>query len=132
EQAGVLEHHADAAPVRRHEDVLLGIHQHATVHGNPATLRSGQPRNDVDERGLAGTGRTEQRGETARTPKARLQREGALPVDNVDIQRHVGRNPRSTRRARISDRTSAAMEMMTEINVSLRAPASPPGTWVKV
>ena len=61
---------------------------------------------------------------------------GARAID-VDVEAHVapylacsGRAP--TRRASSSEASSAPIEITTEIRVRRIAPASPPGTWVKV
>ncbi len=59
--------------------------------------------------------------------------EGALSVPDTNLQRRA--HPamrRLTRRAITSEANSAATEMAIEISVSRSAPASPPGTWVKV
>ena len=74
----------------------------------------------------------EQRGQPPAAFERRVELERAEPVPDVDRQRHSTSIRRPTRRASTSEAISATIEMAIEISVSRSAPASPPGTWVKV
>ena len=60
EQQCILKHVADPALVRRHVDVLRGVEEHRLVDANRAALRRGDPRDGVDDAGLAGAGTTKE------------------------------------------------------------------------
>ena len=134
EQPPFLEDVADAAPVLRHEDAALGVGQHVAVDDDAALLGPDQPGDDVDQRGLAGAGAAEQRGQPAlgsRTRRrARSRRAGAGPRPRASCQLQVQRAPVGAPAA--SEASSAAIEIAIETSVRRNAPASPPGTWVKV
>ena len=132
-QPRVLEHIADPAPVLRHEDPRRSV----STSTRPSTAirpSSGrlEPADQVDQRGLARAGRPEERGQPAGALEGGVEREGAEPVADLDRQRHSMSMRRLIRRAKTSEATSATMAMAIETSVSRSAPASPPGTWVKV
>ena len=66
EQPAFLEHVADAAAVRRHVDARCAVEQHGVVERDAAAVRRDQAGDHVDDRGLAGARRAEQRGDAAR------------------------------------------------------------------
>ncbi len=132
EQPRVLEDVADAAPVLGHEDARSRIGQHAPIGDDPALVRAQQPADQIDQRGLARARRAEQRGQPPARLEGRVEREGAEPVADVDLEAHSTSIRLPTRRASTSEAISATMAMTIEMRVRRSAPASPPGTWVKV
>ena len=58
--------------------------------------------------------------------------EAAARVVDVDLQAHAAIRWTPMRRASSSEPSRASMEMAIDTRVSRIAPASPPGTWVKV
>ena len=132
EEPRVLEHHADPPLVHRHDDAGGGVDQHAAFDRNAPLLRPDQSGNQVDQRRLARTRRPEQRRQPTGAFEIRFDEEIAEAMIDVDRERHSMSIRRPTRRARTSEATSATIEMTIEISVSRSAPASPPGTCVKV
>ena len=131
-QPRILEHHADAAFVLGYENSVAGVDQHPPVDGDAAALRADQPGDRVDQRGLAGTGRPEQRRQSARAFEGRIKNKAALMVTDVDRDTHSMSIRRPSRRANTSEATSAPIEMTMLMRVSRKAPSSPPGTCVNV
>ena len=132
EEPRVLEDVADAAPVLRHEDAPLGVDQHASVDHDAPLVGTIEAADQVDQRGLAGARRAEQRRQPAGALEGGVEREGAEPVPDCDRQRHSTSMRRLIRRANTSEAISATMAMAIETSVSRSAPRRPPGTWVKV
>ncbi len=132
-QPALLEHIADAPAVRRHVDARRGIEQHRIVERDAAAIGRDQPGDQVDERGLAGAGGSEQRGHAARALELRGERELAEPLFDVDGEhRHSPWKRVPARRASHSEATSAASEIAIATSTRRPAAASPPGIWVKV
>ena len=133
EQPPLLEHVADAAPVARHED--------AARRCRPARRRRSSMRPWSGRISPAMTLTSEvlpapERPNSAMSPppvsKRASSRKFAEPVPDVDGQRHSTSRRRLARRASSSEASSASIEIATETSVRRSAPASPPGTCVKV
>ncbi len=127
----LLEHIADAAPVHRHEAPLLGIDQADAVDRDAAARRPHQAGDQIDDRALAGAGAAEQGREARSAGEARVEREAAELMVDVERQHQAPDNRRPIRRASISAASSAVIEITTEMIDKRSAPSSPPGTWVK-
>jgi len=84
EQPSLLEHIADAAPVCRHVDARRAVEQHGVVERDAAAVRRHQSADHVDDRGLAGARRPEQRGDVPRAFEFRGDRERAELLLHVD------------------------------------------------
>ena len=132
-QPRVLEHIADAALVLRHERCRAAVSTSTRPSTaiapsvgriSPAIMLTSDVLPEPDGPNSA----------VSRPPlsKRGVELEGAEPVADVDRQRHSTSIRLPTRRASTSEAISAAMEMTIEISVSRSAPASPPGTCVKV
>ena len=106
--------------------------QGLAVERYPAVRGSQEPGHGVDDRGLAGAGAAEQRGDAARGREAGAQGEGTQRALDVDLEHQAPRTIRATGRASSSDAIRAANERAIDTSVRRRAPASPPGIWVKV
>ena len=104
-QPAFLEHVADAAPVRRHVDARARIEQHACVERDAAAVRRHQARDHVDDRGLAGAGRAEQRGHAVRGFELRGDAESRRGVSR--------RRPRASSAPRGSARRRGARAIRT-------------------
>ena len=83
EEPCVLEHHADPPLVHRHEDAGRDVHEHASVNRDAPPLRAEQPGDQVDQRRLSRSRRTEQRRQPAGAFEIGLGREPAEPVMDV-------------------------------------------------
>src|SRR5471030_2424904 len=132
EEAAVLEDVAHLPAVLGHEHVAFSIDQRLAVDDHLAALWPDQAGHDVDQRGLARARAAEQRSHAARRDEARVEREVAQRVMDVEFEAHVATRRAPIRRARNSDPSSAAIEITMDTSVSRSAPASPPGTCVKV
>ena len=131
-QPRVLENIADTALVLGNEDARCRIGQHAPIGDDPALIRAQQPADQIDQRCLAGARRAEKRCQPPARLEGRVEREGAEPAADVDLEAHSISIRLPTRRAITSEAISATMAMTIEMRVRRSAPASPPGTWVKV
>ena len=85
-QPRILEHIADAAPVRRHVHALGGVVERLAVEGDDAAIGPQQSRDHVDQRGLAGAGSAEQAGDAALAGEGGGKREFAELFCDVDAQ----------------------------------------------
>ena len=85
-QPALLEHIADAAAVGRHVDPRGAVEQHVVVERDAAAVRRQQAGDHVDERGLAGAGRPEQRGRAARGLELGGDLKFAEPLFDVDAK----------------------------------------------
>ena len=132
EQPAVLEDVADAAMMARHEDAALGVDKHLAVDGDAAAVRPHQAADDVDQGRLARARPTEQRRQAGRGREARGDAEVVARVVDVDFQAHAAIRWTPMRRASSSEPSRASMEIAIDTRVSRIAPASPPGTWVRV
>ena len=137
-QSRLLEHHADTPAMNRHGDPALRVEQRLTGHRNATPIRSRQPGDEIDHRGFARTRATEQGGQARAGGERDLEAEGAPVQRDVDIERRGHRGPhpvprrRARRRASSSDTRRAVIDRATEIRVRRKAPASPPGTCVRL
>ena len=109
-----------------------GVDERDAVERDAALVRPDQPGDDVDERGLAGARPAEQRDEPAAGLEAGIEQELAQAMLDVDCQRHSTSRRRLAQRAISSEASKASMEIATDTRVRRSAPASPPGTCVKV
>ena len=132
EQPAVLEDVADAAMMARHEDAALGVDKHLAVDGDAAAVGPDQAADDVDQGRLARARAAEQRRQPGRGREARGDAEAAARVVDVDVQAHAAIRWTPMRRASSSEPSRASMEIAIDTRVSRIAPASPPGTWVRV
>src|SRR6478609_5463446 len=134
EEPRFLEDITDPPAMLRQEDAAFDINQRLAIDTDMACLRTDQPADDVDQRGLARAGTAEQRRQASVGDEGGIELEVAEPVSDGDIEDgiHSTAIRRPTIRAISSESTSAATEIAIEISVSRIAPASPPGTWVKV
>src|SRR5580704_18895073 len=133
EQPAVLEYIADAAAMRRHVDAARGVEQHRVVEGDRATVGREQTGDHVDDRGLAGTRRPEQRRHAARRMEAHAKLQRAKLLLHIDGEHDYSPWKRMVaRRPSHSEANSAANANTIAIKTSRPAAASPPGTWVKV
>src|SRR5690606_6875552 len=129
EEPCLLKDIADAAAMGRHEATTFAIRPKLAVESDPAVVGTDQTCHQIYECGLAGPGRAEQRGEAVADGKADRQVERTLPVPDIDLQHHTAAPIRAAmRRDRTSEPTRAASDTAMEINVSLMAATSPPGT----
>ena len=131
-QARLLEDIADAAFVARNKNVSRSIEQNATVDDDAALVWRDHPGDDVDHRRLSRPRGAEQGRQPTRRREADLERKLLDPVADGNFNSHSISSRRPTRFAKISETSSAPIEIMIEIKVSRNAPASPPGTCVKV
>jgi hypothetical protein len=75
EQTPLLEHVADPPPVLGHEDASRRVEEGRALHHDPPPLRSDQARDRIDQRGLAGAGAAEKRGQRPLRPERALEAE---------------------------------------------------------
>ena len=130
-QPRLLEDIADAALVRRQVDATLRVDEHRIADADPGEIRADESGDDVDQRGLAAARGAEYCGDAARALEPDVEADASQFVADGDREAHaVIRCP--ARRARNSETSRAPSEMAIEMAVSLRAPASPPGTCVRV
>src|SRR6202030_3062791 len=115
-----------------HEHAAIGVDPGLAVDDHLAVLRLYQPGHDVDEGRLARAGTAEQRRQSRLRREARLEAEAAQCVADVDVEAHVATRRAPMRRASSSEDSRAAMEITIDTRVRRSAPASPPGTCVKV
>src|SRR5262249_48827294 len=108
------------------------IDEHGILDRHPTVLGADQTGDDVDERRLPGARPAEECDEPASRLKACLEQERAQPVPDVDDKRHSTSSRRLTIRAMSSEASSASRAIATDTRVSRSAPASPPGTWMRV
>ena len=131
EEAAFLEDIAEAAPLGRQVDALRAREQGLAADRDAAAIGPQQPRQHVDEAGLAGAGAAEQRGDAGiGRGEARLDLKRAEALLDLDFDHASPCRRRPRRRAMSSETTSAAMAITTEITASRHAAASPPGTCV--
>src|SRR6185295_9586007 len=117
EQPALLEDVTDTATVRRHEDVAIGVEQDLAVDRHSSVVGFYESADEIDDRGLAGTGSAEQCGELAVASESEVERELAQSVTNRYFDQAHVLTRRSKRRARISEPISAAIEMTIETRV---------------
>ena len=86
EEPAFLEHIADAAAMRRDKDAARRIGQSFAIDRDMPTGRPIEPGDCVDQRGLAGAGTAEQRGEPARAVERGVKGETAEPVGDRNAQ----------------------------------------------
>ena len=130
-QPRVLEHVADAPPVRRHVDACGRVVQRFAVERDDAAVGPQQPGDHVDQRGLAGAGRAEQAGDAALAFERGFEREFAELFGDVDAQH--GQFPCRrlvARRANHSEAIRAPIAITMEISTSRAAAVSPSGVWI--
>ena len=113
-QPAFLEHIADAPAPGRHVDARRAVEQHVAVERDAAAVGPQQAGDHVDDAGLAGAGRPEQRGRAAVGRERGVERELAELLFDVDRQHaHAAVTARAqARRANHSDAISAASEMI--------------------
>src|SRR5438270_10986625 len=100
EETAFLKHIADAAAAGGYEDAALGVGQHRAVETDMAMLGANEAGDRVHERGLAGAGAAEQRGEAAFAVEGGVESESAEAVRDPDAQHRVVTGPwRGGRRA---------------------------------
>ena len=128
EEPRVLENVTDTALVLGNEDLRLRIDQNAAVGDDPPFVGTEQPADQIDQRCLAGPRRAEKRRQPPAGLEGRVEREGAEPTADVDLEAHSTSIVRPMRRAATSEAISATMAMAIEMTVRRNAPASPPGT----
>ena len=110
-----------------------GVEQHRVVEGDRAAVRREQAGDHIDDRGLAGARRPEQRRRAARRIEAHGKLQRAKLLLHVDGEHdHSPWKRTLARRASHSEANSAANANTIAIKTSRPAAASPPGTWVKV
>ena len=130
-QPRILEHVADAPPVRRHVDACGRVVERFAVERDDAAVRPQQAGDHVDQRGLAGAGRAEQAGDAALAFERGFQREFAELFGDVDAQH--GQFPCRrlvARRANHSEAIRAPIAITMEISTSRAAAVSPSGVWI--
>ena len=86
-----------------------------------------QAGDDVEQGGLAGARRPDDRREARARGEAHVDRDALEPVANRDLEAH---RRAAVRRASASAATSAPIETATESAASRHTPASPPGVCV--
>src|SRR5947207_3750463 len=134
EKAALLEDIPDPSQMGRDPDAAFGIEQNRAVHDDASPARMEEAGDSVYNGSLAGARAAEQRGQTAPGLKVDVEREIGEPVLDIDFE-HVLQSPerrRPKRRAKRSAARSATNDSAIETRVSLRAPTSPPGVWVRV
>src|SRR5579884_2885627 len=131
EQPALLEHVADAALVRRHEDAALGVRRIRIKDRDVPALRPDQPGDRVDQRGLAGPGAAEQHGQPVAAGERGVEGKIPEPVRDGDAQHHDASRA-AARRAAASEANRASMATTIDTAVNRKAAASPPGTWVSM
>ena len=131
-EPALLEDIADAALVPRHEDPAFRVDEQLAVHADAGTVGPDESGDGVDDRGLPGARLSEQGGEPPGRLEGRVDLKRAEAMNNLDVQAHRRPNRLAACRESISESSSAAMEMAMEMAMSRNAPASPPGTCVKV
>ena len=131
-QTAVLEDVADATAVLGHEQAALRVDQRLAVDHDAAAVGPDQAADDIDQRGLARARAAEQRRHAGLRDEACGQAKRVARMIDVDVEAHVATRGAPMRRASSSDASRAAIEITTETSVSRSAPASPPGTWVRV
>ncbi len=131
-EAGFLEHIGKAAAVDGGEKPALTVGDRVAVEHDAALIGPEEAGDDVDKRGLAGAGAAEKSGHPALRAEGGVDREGAETKARFDLEPHAATVRRAAAEAMASESISAAIEMTTEITARRIAPASPPGTCVKV
>ena len=118
----------------RQDNTAFGVDQRLAIDADMTGIGADQPADDIDQRGLARARAAEQGCQASVGGEGGIEREVAEPVADGDVEsgRHSISIRRPTIRAIHSEKKSAATEIAIEISVSRSAPASPPGTWVKV
>jgi len=132
EEPAFLEHVADPASVRRDAHPSAIVEQHLAVDEDAAPGRPDQAGEAVDQRCLPGAGVPEQGGYPSIACEVGVEPKRPQLVNDVNLEGHGAPTRRLTRRARTSDPKSASAAMRTDTHDNRIAPASPPGTWVKV
>ena len=125
----VLEHVADAPPVRRHEHARTAVVQRAPAHDDAARSRTDEFGDDIEYGRLARAGGADQRDEARIAREFDVEQKVALPVREGDFN-HVSRPDPAIRRVSSSEATTARSAMAMAIRLSRSAPFSPPGTCV--
>ena len=108
------------------------VEEDVPVDRDPPAIRPDETRQGVHQRRLAGAGRPEEGHVPSVAREARVERERAQPQADVHFQRHGDVTRLPTARARNSEVRRARAEMAIATRERRIAPASPPGTWVKV
>ena len=129
EQPPVLEHVAGAAAVRGDVRAGSGVGEDAAVERDARRVRVQEPRDGVDDGGLARPRAAEEDGDAGRRLERGVESEAGEGVAQRDLERHAPRVRRAARAASASDATSAPSARRTESATSRSAAPSPPGTW---
>ncbi len=128
QQQRVLEHDADAPPVRRPVDARLGVGQRLAIEADPPAIRPLEPRDQAQSRRFAGSRGAEERGDAR--PRLEGGVEGEAWPRQAAVEADHAALARAARRASSSDTSNAPSAMMTATSESRSAPASPPGACV--
>src|SRR5262249_26803699 len=131
-QAAILKNVANTPAMLRHEDASLRVEQGRAIDRDAPAAGPDQAADNVDQRRLPRAGAAEQCSDRGLRDEARGQSKILSRMVDVDVEAHVATRGAPIRRASSSEASRAVMEIATEISVSRSAPASPPGTWVKV
>src|SRR5271155_914098 len=130
----LLEDIPDPPLMGRDAEAALGIEQNRAVHDDASPARTEQAGDRVYDGSLAGSRTAEQRGQTAPGAKVDVEREIGEPVLDIDFE-HRLQSPERRRLKRLASRSAASSainDSAIETRVSLSAPKSPPGVWVRV
>lgn len=132
-QAAFLKNISDATAPGRDIDLCGTVEQHFTVNFNTTAIRPQEACNHVDQTGFSRTRWPEQGRGPAFARERDFQREFAEVLFHLYGQHgHAPCRRAVARRASHSEESNAAKQMTTEMKTSLRASASPPGTWIKL
>ena len=129
-QPRVLKHIADAAGMRRHEDIGLRIENDTVTKGDAALARLQQAGNGAHDRALSGAGRTEQRRNAAgRNLERGFEREVAKAMAQGNANAHGPSIARARRWANSASPTPSSARRIDSAE-SRAASTSPPGAWM--
>ncbi len=126
----ILKDEADAAPIRRHEDIFRDIGQDMAVDDDMAGIGAFQSGDERQRRGFARARAAEERRDAVAVLEGDIERKRAELALERDIDHDAFASLSTVRFWMTSEAIRAASAIAIEIAVSRSALASPPGTCV--
>ena len=120
EQARLLRHVADAAPLGGGQPAGRGVHEHVAVDGDPSPRDRAQPGHGLEQRRLAGPGRPHHRGHGRGQAGPHLQRKARERHLEVEVDHEAVRRPRTRPTASADHRRTKARTAVTPARTRAR------------